>query len=137
MAQTAGIVNGTDFGLYIGVSKIANAKTGSISVTHSPRSSVNKDTGGWELARPGSLKWTVSQDTEFAFDAAYGAEDLIEAILACTKLTVKFSTENIGDFRLTGDIYLTDFSLSADAEADTTFSISGTAASALTKEIIA
>ena len=134
--MTTGIINGTDVGLYIGSSKIANSKSCSISITHSPRRSHNKDTGGYEVGRPGAISWSINQDGEFAFDAAYGAEDLIEAILDRTKLTIKMSTEDSGDFRLTGDIYLDSFEWNAGSEEDATFSISGSNASALTKETI-
>lgn len=134
--MTTGIINGTDVGLYIGANKIANSKSCSISVTHSPRRSHNKDTSGWEVGRPGALSFSINQDGEFAFDAAYGAEDLVEAILARTKLTIKCSTEDSGDWRLTGDVYLDSFEWNAGSEEDSTFSISASNAGPLTKEAI-
>jgi len=137
MAMTTGIINGTDVGLYIGTSLIANSKTCSISISHSPRRSHNKDTNGYEVGRPGALSWTINNDGEFAFDAAYGADDLIDAILARTKLTIKMSTEAVGDWKLSGDIYLDSFEMSAGSEEDATFSISGSNAGPLTKAIIA
>ena len=43
---TTGIINGTDFGIYIGGTKVASATSASISLSMSPRDATSKDSAG-------------------------------------------------------------------------------------------
>lgn len=131
---TTGIVNATDFGIYVGVAKIANSTGSTISISQALRTSVNKDDGGWEKSLPGARSWSMSGDGEFQFEANYGPEDLIAAILNRTKISIMFSTEVTGDMRLKGDAYVESFESSGGAEENATFSYSFKGTGPITKE---
>jgi predicted secreted protein len=130
MAMQTGIINATTLGIYVGSTKIANLTGANLSVTQGLRTSVNKDDGGWEKSHPGARSWSMGGDSEFAFDAGYGVDDLYDAIFNRTKLTIKFSTEIAGDYDFEGDAYLESLELSGGAEENATysFSLKGTAA---------
>jgi predicted secreted protein len=133
---TLGIVNATLIGIYVGTTKIANCKSGSLSLSQSFRTSTNKDDLGWEKNLPGARSWSISGDAEFAFDAAYGAEDLVTAINDRTELTLKFSTEVATDMRFTGAAYCESFELSGGAEENASYSFGFKGTGALTKEAV-
>jgi len=65
---TIGIANATDIKIYVITSAgpppvlaaIANATSGTLSLSQALRVSVNKDDGGWEKALPGARSWVVA-----------------------------------------------------------------------------
>lgn len=133
---TTGILNATLIGIYVGTTKIANATSGTLSVTQNLATSINKDDGGWEKSAPAARSWEVSGDSELAFDAAYTIDDLFTAITSRTKLSLRFSTEVTGDQRFTGDAYITSLEVSAGTEENATYSYSFKGTGALSLAVI-
>jgi len=133
---TAGIVNATLIGIYVGTSKIAMATSGSLSINQALRTSINKDDGGWEKSFGGARSWNMSGDSEFAFDSTYGPSQLADAIIAGTKLTLKFSTEVVGDIKFSGEAYIETFEISGGAEENATYSYSFKGTGAITKATV-
>jgi len=141
---TLGIVNATNIKIYVITSPgpppkldaIANATSGTASITQGLRTSVNKDDGGWEKSLPGARSWSMSGDSEFAFDAAYGLAELEATVQARTPLLLRFATEESGDIHFSGTGYLESIELSGGAEENATYSYSFKGTGLLKKEQI-
>jgi TP901-1 family phage major tail protein len=122
MATTAGVINATDIGIYVGATKIANITSGSLSLTHGTREITTNDSAGWEGTAPGKRGWEISGDSLFTFDAAFTFDDLFAIFIARTLVTLKQSTENAGDKKYTGTAYLTALSCTGSTEDNETYS---------------
>jgi predicted secreted protein len=121
---TTGIINATDFGIYIGGSKIACATSASISRSMSPRDATCKDSGGNSESLEGLMEWSMEGEAFFALDAAYGYSDLNTVFIGRAVVTVRFSTEVSGNEYYEGTAFLTDLSTDAGVEESQTFSFS-------------
>lgn len=121
---TTGYVNGTLIGLYIGTEKICSATSTQLTVNQATRTSVNKDDEGWEKNFGGTKSFELSGDSEFKFDDDYGPSDILSALMDNTELTAKWSTEVTGDMVISGQVIVTSFSVSANAEETVTYSYS-------------
>jgi hypothetical protein len=116
MAGTVGILNATDINIYIGGVKIANCENGTVKISREMRDCFTKDSGGWEDAKPGKGKWEMSGTSKFAFDATFGASDLLTAQISGTALAIAFKTGVTGDWGLSGTAYVDDFDMAGGAE---------------------
>ena len=145
-----GQLNGTDLGVYItpdggSATLIAYATSATININHSPRSTSNKEDGGWESAMEGYRNWDISCDALYAWldpdGAAIGGLTLSELFTQMIdtreKLSVTFGTTGAtsGDTKYTGEVWLTSASLSAPNEDTSTFSASFQGTAALTQTI--
>jgi len=139
-----GIINATNIKLYVVtevgppvvVTPVANATSGTLSVNQALRTSINKDDLGWEKSLPGARSWSMSGDSELAFDAAYGIDDLQAFIQARTPMSVKFSTESEGDTYFSGTAYLESIEVTGGTEENATYSYSLKGSGLLTKDVI-
>jgi len=136
MAMQTGIINATTLAIYIGTTKIAKLTNVSLSLNQALRSSVNKDDGGWEKSLHGARSWSLSGDSEFAFDSDYGIDDLVDAIISRTTLTVMLSTEISGDYKFSGSALLESIELSAGTEENATYSFSMKGTGAISRTTI-
>ena len=145
-----GILNGTDLKVYItpdggSATLIAYATSATINVNHSPRSTSNKEDGGWESAMEGYRNWDVSVDAMYAWlDPAGSAiggltlSELFDIMIntrAKTSVTFGVTTTTAGDTKYTGDVWMTSASLSAPNEDSSTFSASFQGTGALTQTV--
>ena len=146
MAAQDGQLNGTELGVYIGGTLIAYSTSATLNVNHSPRSTSNKEDGGWETAMEGYRTWDVSCDALYAWlDPAGSAisnqtlSDLFTAYITTrASFTLTFgstTTTGIGWTKYTGDAWLTSASLSAPNEDTSTFSVSFQGSGELTQTI--
>ena len=129
-----GQLNGTDLGVYIGGTLVAYSTSATINVNHSPRSTSNKEDGGWESAMEGYRNWDVSCDAMYAWldpaGSAISNETLSEIFTgyittrASFTLTFGVTSSTTGDTKYTGTAWLTSASLSAPNEDTSTFSVS-------------
>jgi len=122
---TTGIVNGNDLGLFIGEVFIACTTDATISLSREVIEATCKDNGGARQVLGGSLSWTMTAAGLWKFDAAYGIEDLVDAILADTTLTARWSMESstIGDFYLEGSVKVTSVEASSPVNGAATWSV--------------
>jgi len=134
--MTTGVINGTLVGVYVDNVLIGNATSGSISISHSGRDTSSKDDGGWTTMLEGQREFSVSADGFVAYDATNGLDELLLLITNRTKVTLKFSTEVVGDTRLTGDAFCTSISSDSPNEESSTFSVEFQGTGALTKETV-
>ena len=146
MAAQDGQINGTELGVYIGGTLIAYSTSATLNVNHSPRSTSNKEDGGWETAMEGYRNWDVSCDALYAWLTPAGSaisnstlSDLFTAYITTrASFTITFGstdTTGIGWTKYTGDAWLTSASLSAPNEDTSTFSVSFQGSGELTQSI--
>tara|TARA_R110000824_G_scaffold143876_1_gene311649 strand:- start:12 stop:449 length:438 start_codon:yes stop_codon:yes gene_type:complete len=142
-----GQLNGTDLGVYIGGTLVAYSTSATLNVNHSPRSTSNKEDGGWETAMEGYRNWDVSCDAMYAWldpaGSAISNETLSEIFTsyittrASFTLTFGVTSSSTGDTKYTGTAWLTSASLSAPNEDTSTFSVSFQGSGELTQTIAA
>ena len=140
-----GQLNGTDLGVYIGGTLVAYSTSATLNVNHSPRSTSNKEDGGWETAMEGYRNWDVSCDALYAWLDPLGdpisnetlSEIFTGYIHTRASFTLTFGTtgSTAGDTKYTGTAWLTSASLSAPNEDTATFSVSFQGSGALTQTI--
>jgi TP901-1 family phage major tail protein len=121
---TTSVVNGTAIGIYIAGTKVAQATSGSISITHSPRDITSKDSSGWAESLEGLREWSIEGEGMFAFDATYGYVDLEGVLTARAAVTVRFSTESSTDEYHEGSAIMVDLSADSSTEESVTYSFS-------------
>jgi TP901-1 family phage major tail protein len=124
MAQTVGILNGTLAKIEVGGTVIAHLTSNGISVSHSTRDASSKGSGGAKESLEGQTSWSISGEGLFAEDASYGYEDLWDAWLARTKLTITYSDAVADDIEYSGDAYITSLDRTDGMEESVTFSVS-------------
>lgn len=123
---TGGIINGTDFGVYIAGTKVANATSASINLSMSPRDATSKDSAGWSESLEGLMEWSAEGEGLFALDAAYGYVDLKTILTNRTAVELRFSSETSGDHYHQGSAYVVDLNADSSTEESMTFSFSFT-----------
>ena len=142
-----GQLNGTDLGVYIGGTLVAYSTSATLNINHSPRSTSNKEDGGWETAMEGYRTWDVSCDALYAWldpaGSAISNETLSELFTsyittrASFTLTFGVTSSTTGDTKYTGTAWLTSASLSAPDQDTSTFSVSFQGSGELTQTIAA
>jgi len=133
---TTGTVNGTIQAIYVGSVKIDVQLSADLSISHDPRTSINKDSAGWEETRSGKKSWEMSGESEFQFDATEGFSELFAAMIAGTEVTVMFSSEVVADKKWSGVAQITKLDLSAGVEEDVKFSYAFKGNGALTEAVV-
>lgn len=133
---TTGVINSTAFAVYVldtTYKIIAEMTDASFSFTHEPRDITTKDSGGYRELLPGLRSWSMSSSNLFAFDSAYGVENLRDAIIARTALTLRWGTQASGDEYVQGSAYITSLEEnSPGAEDNVTYSVTFEGTSSLT-----
>jgi len=129
-----GQLNGTDLGVYIGGVLIAYSTSATLNINHSPRSTSNKEDGGWETAMEGYRNWDVSCDALYAWvDPAGSAisnktlSDIFTSYIhtrTSFELTFGANGGATNDTKYVGTAWLTSASLSAPNEDSATFAVS-------------
>ena len=123
---TTGIINGTDFGIYIAGTKVACATSASISMSMGTRDATCKDSAGWSESLEGLMEWSCDGEGLFALDASYGYVDLKTVLTSRTVVTIRFSSETSGDEYHEGEAFLVDLSTDAATEESMSYSFSFT-----------
>ena len=133
MAQTTGIVNATLFKIYVGSNAIGCLTDISIDFSQSFRDTTCKDSGGDETFLPSTRSWSASGSGYHAEDATYGFDDLYAAYIAGTQLTIKYSSEIVGNKLYTGTAYIENLSRSGQFEDNEQFSVTFKGVGAVTE----
>jgi predicted secreted protein len=141
-----GQLNGTDLGVYIAGTLVAYSTNATININQSPRSTTNKESGGWEENMEGLRNWDVSVDALYAWldpDGNPIANETLSEIFtaymyARTKFSLTFGTtgSTSGDTKYVGDAWLTSISLTAPLEDTATFSASFQGTGSLAQSIV-
>lgn len=127
---TTGIVEGNIMLLYIDGESIGCTTDANFDFSREIIEAVCKDNGGARQIKLGGTSGSFGVSGLWKFDAAYGIEDVMDAFLAGTLVTVRWSTAETGDFFLEADTYITNVSGAAavndNVTFDATFEITGT-----------
>lgn len=133
---STGVLNGTTGVIQVGGTTVAHLKTNGFEISHAVRDATSKDSAGWTDNLEGLRSWTMSGECYFAEDAAYGYEDLFDAVNARTLLTIKLTTDVTGDMEYTGTAYVTSVSRTDPNEESSSYSVSFTGSGAITKATV-
>lgn len=141
---TNGVINGTKFAVYAAGTKVAFATSASISINHNLRDTSTKDSGGWRDQLEGQRDWEVSVEGMLIFvDGSGGAitgatfDELYTTYIATrTEFELKFSTEITGDYKWTGNAFLTSLSADTPNEDSSTWSGSFSGTGVLTQAAV-
>ncbi len=140
---TTGVINGTKFGVYAGGTKIGYATSASLSINHNLRDTSTKDSGGWRDQLEGQRDFEVSVEGMVIFATASGAisdltvDELYTAYINTrTEFELKFSTEVSGDYKWTGNAFMTSLSMDTPNEDSSTFSASFSGTGPLTQATV-
>jgi hypothetical protein len=127
---TTGIVEGNIMLLFVDGESIGCTTDANFDFSRELIEAVCKDNGGARQIKLGGTSGNFGVSGLWKFDAAYGIEDIVDAWLAGTLVTVRWSTNVTGDFYLEADCYITSISGSASVNDnvtfDATFEITGT-----------
>lgn len=140
---TTGVINGTKFGVYAGGTKIGYATSASLSINHNLRDTSTKDSGGWRDQLEGQRDFEVSVEGMVIFATSGGAisdltvDELYTTYIATrTEFELKFSTEISGDYKWTGNAFMTSLSMDTPNEDSSTFSASFSGTGPLTQATV-
>ena len=127
---TTGIINGTLMRLYKDSTAIGYATSCQMNVSSAMREILTKDSavGGWREVKKGQLSGTLSTEALYAGpgDAStnYLFDDLFNDLIAGTELTIKFTTDVVGDNVYTMKAICTSLDLNAGVEENVSYSAS-------------
>ena len=133
---TTGKFNGTDILVYVDGVAVAHATSHSLNVNADMIDATTKSSAGWKDILPGLRDWSIDCEGMVAYDAAEGFSEAFADINSRTQVVVKFSTEETGDKRYTGNAYVSSLSSSAPLEDVVTYSLSFTGDGALSEETV-
>jgi len=122
MAQTTGIINGSDLLLYIGGIAVAHATNHTLSIGVNARDASTKSSSGWRDLKPGQRQWSISGEHLYTFDASYGATALFSTVSNRSLITLKLASGDDDNQRFSGSGYLTSLEMNFPNEENSTFS---------------
>lgn len=127
---TAGKLNGTLYKITVGATEIDNLTDNSVSFSVDTRDVTTKDSSGNRELLPTILSATYSGEAIVALDATYGAEELYDALVAKSAVTIEFTTNVSGDVQWSQSGYFTSVEIGAPMEdnVSVSFTIEGTGA---------
>lgn len=123
MAATVGTVIARDIKIYDGLNKIAELTEASLNVTKNFLSTASKESGGYETGRSGQKGFDLSASGLLANDATYGYGYLFAAALIGRMLSIRYTTEQDGNFEYFGGAYVSSLSCQGGVQENATFSV--------------
>ncbi len=93
----------------------------------------SKDSGGWKYGKPGEKNWSVTGDSLYTFDAAYGFSQLMGLVTNRTKVMVKLATTEATNKSYYGYGYITKLTLNLPNQDTATYSFAFEGDGALTE----
>ena len=129
MAQTTGVMNGTDLAVYTSTTDdsevlLGHATECSISFNEDARDITTKDSSGYRELLEGLRSFTMSSSHLHAEDDANNIDDLMTAWTNRTPVFCLFSTEQSGDKRWNCECRISSLEISASTEDNVTYSVS-------------
>lgn len=115
---TLNVINSTNYAVYSDGTKIAKSTDASISLNHEPRDITNKDSAGWRELLEGLRSGSASAGGFYAYDAAFGLDDLFAIWTGRTTTVIKASTGVTADQLITGTAYVTNLEISSPGAED-------------------
>lgn len=94
---TTSVINSTALKVYVDGTAVAHCNDASLSFSHSPRDITTKDSGGYRQLLEGLRSATMSGSALFAYDSAYGDEELYALLVGRSECVVRLDTGVSGD----------------------------------------
>ena len=138
---TTGVYDASLVVIQVGGTPVSHEVSNSISTTRDMIEITTKSSGGNKSYLYGEFDAEIECEAMHAFDSTYGYDDLLDAQLNKTSLTVKISpyrsgAEVTGDYRLTGSALVSNLSWNSPHNDAGTFSCTLKVTGGLTKETI-
>ena len=133
---TSGIASGTLGAIYIGGTKIMHLTTNSFSTSIGTRSTLSKDSAGWDTHLTTVKSWKVSAEGLFTEDTGNGYEDLYDALVAGASVTLRLSSAVTGDKYYEGSVLVTSLEKSDPDNENSTWSVEFLGTGAITKAAV-
>lgn len=137
MAASSGVINGNTIGLYIGTDLIALGRSSDFSIEMSSIDVTTKDSSGATEIIPGLRSNSFNAEFLFDNDSTQGYEEIYDAWLAGTLLTVVDQSGTAGDIMYSSSAYVTSATKSNPANDVVSVSVSFQATGDPTKATIA
>ncbi len=124
MSGTTGIVDASNIQIFASdtPTKIAKIDSGTLALNAATREQNHNDNEGWEGKDYGLLSGTMSGNSFFAFDSAYGYSDLFAIMIAKTKLKLKWQAGTSDDNVYQGMFILTSLEKTGSTGEDLKYS---------------
>jgi len=145
MAASATPINGSAYRIEISTDGgstydlVGCATSHSLSVNHSTRDTTCKSAGGWAASAEGLRDWSTSGEGLVTYSVVADTakpNDLFDLIANRTKVNIKFTTDNTGDYEYSGEAYLESYEQEAPLEDNLTYSFSFKGSGALTQTAV-
>lgn len=130
------VVNGDIMIIEFDGTALAHTTSNSISISSDLPDATTKDSGGWTENFAGNNSWSGSADGLVSFVEATGAKDLTALAIAKTVVTIKFTTNVVGQDEYEGEARLSDVSIDSPQGAPVTYSLSFEGCGVLTQTTI-
>ena len=140
MAQTTGVMNGTDMAVYFASTEgsevlIGHATSCTFDFTHDSRDTTTKDSAGWLERLEGLRSGSVSTEHLFAEDATVGFDELWAGDRG--EVFVIFTPKEVaGNTRIRMAARISSLSISGGVEDNVTYSASFDSSGVITREVI-
>jgi predicted secreted protein len=123
-----GVINSSIFKLWFddGLEKKALAASTSIEMNFDVEISdvTNFESNGWANVKPGRLRFNVSGDNFFSFDAGYGFRQLFDLWINNTPVDFELITDSEDDMGFSGKLNITNLNIIANKDDSLRFSFS-------------
>lgn len=125
---TTGSINGTLYKITVGGTEIDSLTSNSATFTAETRDTTTKSSGGWKESQTTLKSGSYSAEIIVSLDDAYAMEELYDAWVAGTPVSVVFTTGVTGDVQWSQNANITECSIEAPLEDNVTgsFSFEGT-----------
>ena len=130
MAQTAGVLNGTDFRIWVSGEAIGYSTSCSLSMSAELRETIHKDNpgSGWRTFAIGQKSGNISVDSFYNTDANTAlvdrkdADDIAALFINETEFEWQFRAAS-GDDMYSGSGFVTEMSIESPVEDNATYSM--------------
>jgi len=130
------VVNGDNFIIEVDGTAIAHSTSGSLSISSDLPDATTKDSGGWTENFAGNNSFSGSSDGLVSFVETVGLKDLTALQIAKTVVTIKMTTNVVGQDEYEGEARISDVSIDSPQGAPVTYSLSFDGCGALTQTTI-
>lgn len=134
--MTSGVLNGTDFRLYLSGTVIGRSTNCSMELTAEIRTILDKDSpgAGWQEGKRGTKSATLSTTGFVAMDTANTkVSDIFTLFDNGTVSVCRFTTDETGDTYWEASVLVNSISLGAPVEDNVTYDISFSVTGAVTQ----
>jgi predicted secreted protein len=127
-------INATDVSFLVNVAgtptEISNLTNCELTVNRATIDVTTKDSGIWAEHLVGLGDWEMTGEITIDYSATYAADDVFDALIAGTELTVKYGVPGGGNVKYTGTAHYTQQGFSAGVQDKFTskFTAKGTGA---------